>query len=302
MKSLFTLIIVFIATIFCVQIARADDVTSSASVTNVVPISSGVMLAPDLPTITLTENSTTPVTVTATVTDDNGCENISAVSVKLFRTDKTAACGDDPNDCYTQAATLDSGSCTPGGSDLSANYSATISAQYYADPTDVGSANAGTTWSAHVTPSDGLGGTAGADDVKEMSTLTALNVTSTIAYGSLALGADTGTSDQTTVVTNTGNVAIDTQVDGYGLANGDGNSMKCTIGTVTIGSEKYSATALQDYATLKTALTDTAATVAGFNIAQRTDTSTSGSLYWGFGMPSGGVSGSCTGTVVFTAI
>lgn len=303
MKKLFVLATVIVLVAICVRSVRADNAATSASVTNALPVSSGVMLAPEDATITLTENTTTNVIVTATVTDDNGCEDISSVSVKIFRTDLTASCSNDANNCYTQAATMDSGTCTSGGSDLSSTWTATIPVQYYADPTDVGSTYASTTWSAHVTPSDSIGGTAGSDDIKEMSTLTALNVTSSIAYGALALGADTGTTDQTTVVTNTGNISIGTQLDGYGSVSGDGKSMICSIGSTIVGNEKYSITALQDYSTSKIDLEGTAATVASFTVAKATSgTPSTSNIYWGFGMPTSGISGSCMGTVVFTAI
>jgi len=278
---------------------RADNASSTASVTNVVPVSSAVAITGE--TITLTENTTTSVVVTATVTDNNGCEDIDSVSVKFFRTDLTSTGDDDANHRYTQAATLDTGTCTAGGGDLSANYTATIAVQYYADPTDAGSANATTTWSAKVTPADGSGGTAGTDDTTEMATLTALDVTAAIEYGALALGADTGEGDDTTTVTNTGNKSISVQVDGYGTTDGQGKSMNCTVGSVSIEKEKYATSTATAYAS-KTALTDTAATVTEFSVAQRTDGATTGSIYWGFGMPANGVSGDCSGTVVFTAL
>ena len=283
------------------QKVRADDAASTASITNVVPVSSAVSIDGGAASITLTEYTTKNVVVTATVTDNNGCGDIESVNVKFFRTDLTSTGADDTNHRYTQAATLVGGTCTAGGADLSADYTATIAVQYYADPTDAGSANAATDWSAEVTPSDEATGTAGTNDTAEMSTLTALNVTALIEYGVLALDANTGTGDDATTVTNTGNVSIGTQVDGYGTSNGDGKSMTCTVGTVTIGNEKYHTTASTAYAS-KTALTDTAATVTAFSVAQRTDGTTTGSLYWGFGMPADGVSGTCAGTVVFTPL
>ena len=287
-----------------VQEVIADNATSTASVTNVVPVSSAVSIDGGAASITLTENTTKNVVVTATVTDNNGCEDIDSVSVKFFRTDLTSTGADDSNHRYTQAATLVGGTCTAGGSDLSANYTATIAVQYYADPTDAGSANEATDWSAEVTPADGSGGTAGANDTIEMATLTALNVTADIAYGELALSADTGTTDKTSTITNTGNESIGVQVDGYegdGAHTGTDTSMSCTIGTIPIGNEKYSTTTAVDWDT-KDALTHTAATVTGFTVAQRTDGVTTDDIYWGFGMPANGVSGDCKGTIVFTVI
>jgi hypothetical protein len=262
------------------------------------PVSSAVAITGEL--ITLTENTTANVIVTATVTDTDGCEDIDSVSVKFFRTDLTSSGADDANHRYTQAAVLDTGTCE-GGGDLSSTWTATISVQYYADPTDAG-AYSGTTWSAEVIPSDHIGaGTTEGNDTTEMATLKALEATTPIAYGELALNGNTGTTDQTTTITNTGNTAIGVQVDGYGSIDGDGKSMICTSGSVLLENEKYSKTALTAYAS-KTVLTDTAATVADFSINQRTDGASTNVLYWGFGMPINGVGGSCAGTVVFTAI
>jgi hypothetical protein len=280
---------------------RADNAESTASVNNIVPVSSAVAINGTDSSVTLTENDTTNVTVTATVTDNNGCGDIASVSVKLFRTDLTSTGSDDANYRYTQAATLDTDTCE-GGSDLSSTWTAVVPVEYYADPTDAGSANASTTWSAEVTPIDSVeAGTAGTDDTIEMATLKALNVSSPIAFGVMPLGSNTGTDDQSATVTNTGNAAIGTQVDGYGSENGDGYAMTCTTGNISVENEKYSKTAETAYAS-KTALSDTAATITDFSVAQRTGTSTTGSVYWGLAMPSSGITGDCSGTVVFTAL
>ena len=169
---------------------------------------------------------------------------------------------------------------------------------YFADPTDTGSVHAATNWTAEVTPSDEATGTAGTDTI-EMSSLAALNTTGSVSYGVLGLGADTGTTDQTVVVTNTGNEGLDTDLDGYGSSNGDGNAMGCTVGSVTVSNEKYFATASTAYAS-KTSLSDTA-TKLDLDLPQRTGAVSTKDVYWGLGMPSSGVSGTCTGVIVFTA-
>lgn len=279
--------------------ASADDVQSSANPGNTPPTASSVDIDNAATTIHLTENTTTKVTVTATVTDNNGCENISSAQVKLFRTDIGASASDDDNNHYTVSASQDNGSCTPGGSDLSATYTATVAVNYYADPTDPGSVHADTNWTAEVTPSDSAGTGKAATDTIEMSTLTALNTTASVAYGEVSLGTTTAAVDQTVVVTNTGNEGIDVDLDGYGSTDGDGLAMTCTIGSIPIGNERYSATANTDYSA-KTPLTDTA-TKLDLDIPQRTDGASTGNVYWGLAMPAQGVSGTCNGKIVFTA-
>jgi len=132
-----------------------------------------------------------------------------------------------------------------------------------------------------------------------MNSLIALDVTATINYGTLALGTNTGTTDYTTTVTNTGNRQIDIQLDGYGSTDGDGKAMVCTIGSITIGNERYSLTAATAWSA-KTQLTDTATTLTTFDLAK--GASSTKNVYWGFGMPSSGVGGSCSGKVNFTAV
>jgi hypothetical protein len=253
------------------------------------PVASGVAINGTDTSITLTENTTTNVFVTATVTDNNGCADITGVTVKFYKTATGAGAADDENNHYTVTTPTDVVQNTCVG--LVATYTATIPVWYYADPAE---------WTAQVTPTDGVDGDVATDTIA-VDTLKALNVTGAIAYGELALNTDTGTTDKIATITNTGNAAIGVQVDGYGFENGDGLAMMCTTGSITIGEEKYSKTASIAYAS-KSALTDTAATIADFSIAQRTDSSTTGTLYWGFGIPVNGVGGSCTGTVVFTPL
>jgi hypothetical protein len=367
------------------SIARAVDSSSSATANNLPPVSSAVSIDSGAGSITLTENTTKNVIVTSTVTDLNGCTEISSVAVKFFRSNIAAStdlvpsayanngsglvrvtvgslgspaivtnnfvdiagttgsvyvgqwkvtvistteidlqgstyttnpgdgsvtpnaakngamASDNANYHYTQAATVDALSCT-GVTDTIATYTATIPVYYYAEPTDTGTYSA-TDWSAEVTPVDGGGaGTAGTNDTIEMATLTALNVSATIPYGTMNLGATTGATNTTATVTNTGNKDIGTQVDGYGTINGDGLSMTCVAGTITVGNEKYGTTDVT-YTSLTGTLTDTAATVSGFTVNKATSgTPSTGPLYWGFAMPSTGVNGVCGGKVVFTAI
>lgn len=285
---------------------KADQSDSSATVTNALPVASSVSLDSGASAVSLVEATTKTVTATFTVTDNNGCSDIDSGSpdtiAVFYRTNVSggAVCTPDDANCYSMSCTQDSGTCTTGGSDLTATYTCTSAVQFYADPTDTGSTFSATDWTVTATPRDNAG-TDGTDstDTIEMNSLTALNVTATIAYGSLALGANTGTTDQTTVTTNTGNRQIDEQLDGYGATDGDGFSMACTIGNVAIDNERYSLSASTDWSS-KTQLTDTAFTESGFDLVQ--GASSTKDTYWGFGLPSTGVGGSCTGKVNFTAV
>ena len=251
------------------------------------PVSSNVQITPA--TITLTEATDTGVAITATVTDADGCAGITGVTVKLFKTDLTSSCTPDPNNCYAPVA-MTQVSCT----DTIAEYAGSVNVSYYAEPGE---------WSAAVVAPDagGAGTQTGDGDPTALETLRALDVTGTIAFGSLDLGDDTGTADQTTTVTNTGNIAIGVAVDGYGASNGDGKSLICSSGSIPLANEKYAKTESMAYFS-KTVLTDTAAPITDFTIAKRTDAAATGNIYWGLGIPENGAGGSCSGRVVFTAI
>ncbi len=278
---------------------RADTASSNASVANVVPIASSVSIDSDAASIILVENATVTVTTTAVVTDNNGCEDIDSVTIVFYKTTTGYSAANDENNHYaTTTMVQDTGTCA-GSGDTAATYTATTTVWYYADPTDNGSISSTTDWTARVVPSDETAGTADTDSI-EMATLTALDVTTAINYGQLALGADTGTTDTTTTITNTGNEGADVDVDGYGSSDGDGYSMTCTWGTIPIANEKYATSTAVAYAS-RNVLSDTANEV-DIDVAQRTDVATTGELYWGFGLPADGVGGSCSGTVVFTAV
>jgi len=275
-----------------------NTAVTGATVTNSLPVSSAVDIT--LTAIDLTEATHTHVAVTATVTDNNSCEQITGVTAKLYRTDLTSNCtAPDLNNCLSPVAMtiVESGNtCTPGGTDLSADYTASIEVLYYADPTDDNVL--GPTWSVHVIPSDAGGaGTAGTDDTAEMNTLTALNVSTPIAYGPLALsGVTADTTDYDTTVTNTGNKAT----IGVQVKSGAATAMTCTIGTIPVGNEKYDDVSTTAYAS-KIALTAGDVTVADVSAAKGVSSNTD-TVGWGLQMPASGVSGTCAGTVVFTAI
>ena len=283
MKEIIKKITITGLTLFFVLLSRSLVYASDPR-----PVASGVSINSGADSISLTEGVTTNVTVTATVTDNSGCADITGVTVKFYKTSTGAGATDDENNHYTVTTPTDviQNSCDL----LVATYTATIPVWYYADPSE---------WTAQVTPSDEAVGTADTDTIT-IDTLKALNVTGTIAFGELALDTDTGTTDKTTTVTNTGNAVIGVAVDGYGAGNGDGKSMICEHGSILLEKEKYSKTAGIAYIS-KTALTDDAAEVAGLTVAQRTGSVTTGDIYWGLGLPLNGVGGSCSGTVVFTA-
>ena len=279
----------FIALILVVGGVLADnsDVGSSASITNAAP-TVGTVAATD--PVTLTESGTVTVQCNATITDNNGYGDVSSVSAKLWDPAATTEGGsDDSEKHYTNS------SCPlTGGSGTTVDAKCSFTVQYYANPAE---------WTCKLTATDGSSATgSGQNTAVTVSELKALSTDGSIALGELALGA-TSASDVNITVTNTGNIAMNVSVDGYGTSDGDGRAMTCSIGTghISVGNLKYSLTAGTAYGSM-TSLTDSAVTL-DFNLAKRTQSAASTkNVCHKLQMPASNAGGSCTGHIIVTAV
>lgn len=296
--------------LFSREAKAAATATATLTINNSLPTASLMNINSSATDVTLNTGSTATVTVTFTVQDLNGCTDIDSnlttkTKAVFYRTNITTLGYDcTPNDanCYAM-------SCTPTAchTSLTTTYSCTATVQFYADATDATAPPAnGSTWTATAIPADNAGANTAGNNSSTiiMDTLTALGIdpsTPSISYTALALGADTASVDQPILLVNKGNRIIDAEVNGYGSGAGDiTHSMVCTIGSIGIGMEKYSLTAAQDYTTQKVALTGSAYQLTGFDLAE--GASASKNIYWGMGLPANGVGGTCSGSVVFTAV
>lgn len=183
-----------------VKSATTSTVTSQVAVGNAIPVVSSVEL--DLPS-SLVENSSVTATCTATITDTNGGATVSYATATMYYSNVAdgPSCNDDNNDCYTQIA------CSlgnPSGNTIYATCTEAI--WFYAIPTDGGA----TTWNCDVIAEDNQTDTATSTDATpaEIATLNAVEITSSVAYGTLSVGA-TSSASQTTIATTTGNAALD---------------------------------------------------------------------------------------------
>ncbi|MCB9790776.1 hypothetical protein H6764_02015, partial [Candidatus Nomurabacteria bacterium] len=183
--------------------ASSDAAQGSAvnyTVSNVAPSLSSTTIngASD---ITLTEGTTTSVVVSATVTDNNGCSDLSTVVAEIYRSGiGQASCSvTDEDNCYTGiSCSINTGAndCT-GASDSSAQYDCTFSVEYYADSTTAGTEYPTEDWSAYVTATDD---DAAADNASpatavEMNTLVALDISGSPSYGTFGAGDGDSTLD-----------------------------------------------------------------------------------------------------------
>ena len=179
--------------------------------------------------------STTNFKVQFEVTDDNSCQNaaagdeITSIVSNVYRSGVTqASCqlsGEyNSNSCYPSASPLTNFSCTQdggtcsGSSDTSVTWTCTFALWYNADPTDSSTQFTAQNWLASIEATDD---DAAASALTESSTgnelvsFLAFDVSSTsIPYGDLEPGTDTGTLGTTTDLIAQGNVGLDEDLYG----------------------------------------------------------------------------------------
>jgi hypothetical protein len=287
--------------------AATSSQTDTYTVSNVAPVVSSVVTNTSS-NITLTENTTVNVTITGTVTDNNSCTDLtggsSAILSSLYRSGVTfASCDDDAeddnNDCYADftCSVVASGNTCDGITDSSADYECTTAVQYHADPTDGTSTDTqyyDQTWLSTI---HALDDDAASDDTEatvgvEMVSLIALQVTAAIDYGNLPPGGDSGSSPETTTVSNTGNVGLDTELSGTAMS-GPGTD-------IPVGNQEYDTSTFTWGA--GTDLTGSAVEVE-LDVLKTTVTASPATddVFWGLGIPSTQVAGAYTGTNTVTA-
>ncbi|OGD34390.1 hypothetical protein A2988_02585 [Candidatus Azambacteria bacterium RIFCSPLOWO2_01_FULL_46_25] len=231
--------------------------------------------------ISLVEGTTKSVSVAATATDPNGFSDFASATSTIYRSGVGAACAANNSNCYAVASCSFS-SCAGN----SCTVTCTASMQFFADPTDIGTF-AAETWMGTITVVDKQGASASSTaPAVELNTLYAISTPAAINYGSLNPSTDTGATNQTMVITNTGNAAITIPVSGADMTG---------PGTIPVSQQKYSLSSFT-YSAGGTALT-AVSTASGLNLAKPTSTTpVQGTLYWGVGVPNGTPSGSYGGT------
>jgi len=302
-----------------VLIVRADTANTTVVVGNSAPaisvdFNSGA-------TITLNEGTFKYATATLTITDANGCATINYASAVAYVASSSIpavkSCDNNDNNCYNMgsstpsypanvgplgaclAQTSGGGACT-GGADTSITYDCGFKLWYIAHGTDATAPVwASSIWGVSATTSDGIATTTASNDGQtvEINALNALSVSSSISYGTLGAGADTGATNSTTTATTTGNTAIDSNVSGTDMSSG-GN-------TLAVGQQCYLAAPFTWASTCtgSVALT-TGATALELSNAYPTSTTSppSSDTSWGIGIPTGQANGTYTGVNTIDAI
>jgi hypothetical protein len=245
--------------------------------------------------IALIEGATTTIYATSTVTDFNGFADLLFASSTFYRSglSSTTACTADNNDCY-QISTSSCSFLSCSGNSCTVSCSADM--YYFADPTDVGSVFAAQDWRAVLDVWDSSQSHDTASSSQDVYTLRALTVPSLLDFGGVTVGQDTGATNATTSVINSGNVVLDLDLGGDPLTSG--------ASSVSYDRQKY-ATSTFTYATCPTCNVLSASTTPTFfPISVTKPTSTSSffkDIYWGIQIPLGTAASTHSGRNYFTA-
>lgn len=273
------------------------------TVNNVSPVVSAVSINSGSD-ITLTEGTTTSITLGGTVTDNNGCGDISSVESSMYRSGiGYASCDedaeDDDNSCYAQVScsVVGAGNTCDGGTDASADYTCTVSVQYFADSTVADTQYPTETWLSTLKgiDDDAAEGTAEVSTGVEMNTLVGYDVTNAIDYGSLSVGQSNDPLDKITTITATGNVGLDQELSGTDMTNGG-------TGSIGVSYQKYALSTATAYASGVSL--SSSATEVELNCSKTTSSGSPATqnTWWGLEIPTGTDSGSYTGTNTIVAV
>lgn len=244
---------------------------------------------------TLVAGSTKTIYVNGVVEDLNGRDDIIGVALVFYRSSVSggSACASDKNQCY-----LDAVCDTQTNADSSQyDYSCQIQLSYFIDSTSAGGAYPFDNWVAEVSVSDGVA-TGSDQETKEVQTLLALNVPSSVDFGTLSLGDETSSeNNQAMVVTQRGNDEADVEVSSSA-------AMSCTInGTIPVANQQWSLTDI-GYGASGTAALSGTPTDTNLYVDYQTDEATAPTetVYWNIAIPSGGVEGTCSGATTIAAL
>jgi len=269
---------------------------------NQAPTVDSVSISPT-PTVTLNAASTTTVTISATITDNDGCEEVftsGSIVARFYRSGAGDTCTADDNNCYTNITLTEVDNTCDGAGDYTGDASGTVDVQFHADPTDEGSYATSQGWDtqnwvAKVTATDSSSDSGSNTSTVEIGTLIAFSLDQgSIGYGTL--NPNEVSSQQSVLVTTTGNAPIDIQLSG--------TDMTWSGNTIGVGQQKYSASSGFDWETEGTALT-TGSVCHELSSGKPTDSPSNATeyTYWKLKVPTGKPAGGpYSGTNTFDVV
>ncbi len=246
--------------------------------------------------IDLLANSTQQVFCEAVVNEFDG-SSLQNISGEFFKTgDSFFGDSDDNNLHYTN------NSCF-----LNESYGNETESQVVCSFWVLYNAHAGE-WNCTITAEDNLSVEGGGYDTTNVNELLSIGVQDSADFGFLDL--QTVSPEVIINITNFGNVAINLSLSGYGGVEEDNYSMVCSNGNISIGYKKYNLSSstpgnlsFGEFEDTYLNLTSFPTTRA-FNLNYRQNESFNeaiNSTYWRIYVPSG-VSGTCSGNIVFQAV
>ncbi len=228
------------------------------------------------------------------VTDPNGCLDIQAVEVKVYRSELGNLCGVNFNNCYaTSTQTLIS--CRKGLN--SAAFEVGLDIKYYAEPTDAGSPNEYQYWFADVVAIDAARARYSGSANFEMNSLAAIGLaSSTLSYGTVAMGKVS--QDQAVTLVNEGNRNI------IGMVRAKSDLVSNRPGFKQVSSTQVHVSLVkgfswEDGSPIKT--TQDVELPVGLMKQSRDDQPLTASAYFRLKMPSIGYGGRYSNDLIFTA-
>jgi len=297
-----------------------DSPATSITVGNDAPTITSVVFC-DNNALTLNEwtqaaGGTKIATTTFTVTDSNGCSDISTTTLYLYHSDiancSTTAQADNTN-CYPSTSTpgtVDS-AWTPryGAGNLCDRTSCSgNTATFLCTSTLYFTASSTAVWMAFASTSDlsyaQANRTSNVGSAQAtVNALQALEVSNDIAYATLSAGQDSSDSWVTTTATSTGNTAIDIKFHGGSLTKSGDDSVHIPAFkqqfTTTTGLSYDAATTVW----LATSTGSFTGEVHDVTMVKATNTtpypSSADKIMWGIGIPSGQAIGTYSSTTSF---
>ena len=281
--------------------ASGNSRSATYNINNVAPTISNVILN-NGNNIYLNIKGAPAKTVWATstsVSDSNGCDDLVDATSTIYMSSVAGAenCGTNNNDCYKALAA----NCfiTDCGTqpDAIATMACSVNLEFYAIPTDnaTGTPYATSTWLAAINAYDeNFSASAISTSTADVVAAAALGVNeTTIPYGTIVAGQNTGTYNATTTVVNFGNTPLDNYIDGTWMVNG-GNH-------ITEDRQQYGLLNF-NYGTGTFTLSSTTPQYVNIDVPRPTSAvDVSDQVFWGIGVPLGILSGNYSGTNTFTA-
>lgn len=297
---------------------------------------SGITVGPTSTAIILTSPHAIngPFKVSFVVTDNNGCQNhlagneISAASTSIYLSSVGSnscqlSTDYNSNSCYPSTSPYAQVSCAydstvnacTGTSDSDEGWTCTFYMWYNADPTDTGSKYVGQSWQAYVQAESYMGdysaGATSTSGSNNVNTLLAYNVaTSSIGYGGLTPGGNTGTLSQTTDLQEWGNSGIDEDLYGDTMCTTWSAPDSCDAGgpdatrRIPVSNQQFASSSLS-YGSGTALTSSTSPALFGIHVQKTTATSSVNdkNTYWGIQVPGTiTVSGSYRGQDTITAV